>query len=38
VAIVWFYETGKQPLVQRWQRIDAAGVPIDGIWRVSENG
>ncbi len=38
VAIVWFYETGKQPLVQRWQRIDAAGVPIDSIWHVSENG
>ena len=34
VAIVWFYETGRQPLVQRWQRIDAMGLPIDSIWRV----
>ena len=34
VAIVWFYETGRQPLVRRWQRIEAAGLPIDSIWRV----
>jgi hypothetical protein len=34
VAIVWFYETGRQPLVQRWQRIEAVGLPIDSIWRV----
>ena len=36
VAIVWFYETGRQPLVQRWQRIVAAGLPIDSIWRVHD--
>jgi len=36
VAIVWFYETGRQPLVQRWQRIDAAGLPIHSIWRVHD--
>ena len=36
VAIVWFYETGRQPLVQRWQRILAAGLPIDSIWRVHD--
>ncbi len=36
VAIVWFYETGRQPLVQRWQRIRAAGLPIDSIWRVHD--
>jgi len=36
VAIVWFYETGRQPLVQRWQRIEAVGLPIDSIWRVHD--
>jgi hypothetical protein len=36
VAIIWFYETGRQPLVQRWQRIDASGLPIDSIWRVQD--
>jgi len=34
VAIVWFYEAGRQPLVQRWQRTVAAGLPIDSIWRI----
>jgi len=36
VAIVWFYEASRQPLVQRWHRVDAAGLPIDTIWRVHE--
>jgi len=36
VAIIWFYENGRQPLVQRWQRIEAVGLPIDSIWRVHD--
>jgi len=38
VAIVWFYEPDKQPIVQRWQRSSVAGAAIDVIWHVSENG
>jgi hypothetical protein len=35
VAIVWFYETGKQPLLQHWQRTGATGVAIDTVWTVT---
>lgn len=36
VAIVWFYEVGKQPLVTRWQRPGVKGDAIDSIWQINE--
>jgi len=38
VAIVWFYEVGKQPLVTGWQRPSVKGDAIDSIWQISETG
>ena len=38
VAIVWFYQDGKQPLVAEWQRSTAAGSSLDTIWQISEAG
>ena len=38
VAIVWFYQAGKQPLVAEWQRSTAAGSALDNIWQISEAG
>ena len=36
VAIVWFYEAGKPPLVKHWQRTTPE-IVMDATWRVSEN-
>jgi hypothetical protein len=38
VAIVWFYENGKTPLIQRWQRQANAGYASGPIWRINEGG
>jgi len=38
VAIVWFYQAGKQPLVTEWQRSTAAGTALDNIWQITEAG
>ena len=38
VAIVWFYQAGKQPLVAEWQRSTTAGSALDNIWQISEAG
>jgi hypothetical protein len=38
VAIVWFYQAGKQPLVAEWQRSTAAGSALDNIWQIGETG
>ena len=38
VAIVWYYEVNREPLVRTWQR-DAGGGPLSGsIWRINEAG
>ena len=36
VAIVWFYEAGKQPLIQRWQRNSGGGVATATYWQITE--
>jgi hypothetical protein len=36
VAIIWFYEAGKQPLIQRWQRNGGGGVATAAYWRILE--
>ena len=36
VAIVWFYDVNKQPLVNRWSRSSEKGVAIDSIWQINE--
>jgi hypothetical protein len=38
IAIVWFYENGKTPLIERWQRQTNAGYASGPIWRIDENG
>jgi hypothetical protein len=38
VAIVWFYENGKTPLIQRWQRQAKAGYASGPLWRINEDG
>jgi hypothetical protein len=38
VAIVWFYENGKAPLIQRWRRQPEGGYASGSIWRINENG
>jgi len=38
VAIVWFYENGKTPLIQRWSRQPSTGYASGPIWRISEGG
>jgi len=38
VAIVWFYQAGKQPLVAEWQRSTAAGSSLDNVWQIGETG
>ncbi len=38
VAIVWFYEADKQPLVRKWKRSKNGSVSIEGIWRVADYG
>ena len=38
IAIVWFYEADKQPLVKKWQRNSDAGGPVEETWRVTDNG
>jgi hypothetical protein len=38
VAIVWFYETDKAPMIQRWQRDPGMGYATGTIWRIDEAG
>ena len=38
VAIIWFYETGRDPLVYRWQRDADKGAPLTAVWRIEEPG
>lgn len=37
VAIVWFYENGKTPLIERWQRQANDGYASSPIWRINED-
>jgi len=36
VAIVWFYDVTRQPLVNRWSRSTEKGVAIDSVWQINE--
>jgi len=38
VAIAWFYENDKAPLIKRWQLQPNAGYASGPIWRINENG
>jgi hypothetical protein len=35
VAILWFYDTKKEPFVSHWQRQGIKGTAIDSSWRIS---
>ena len=36
VAVIWFYENGREPLLRRWQRGPGKGGSIDAIWQIRE--
>ena len=38
VAIVWYYEPGKEPLVKRWKRASGTTGASGSIWSISEAG
>lgn len=36
VAIIWFYEAEREPLVYRWQRDASKGAPLVATWQIAE--
>ena len=38
VAIVWFFDAAREPLVRRWRRNPEAGYVDAVIWRIRESG
>ncbi len=37
VAILWFYDAGKQPLIQRWQRNSGGSFATTATWQITDS-